>query len=114
MLYASYVEANDLNLLWISGVKNHLETNGMRNLYFDAHTDKTIFIYNKIYQRLSDIFHQEALHTIENPASKLRTYGLLKKDIGFENYLQEIKNPSIRRTVCKFRLSNHSLMIETF
>ena len=45
--------------------------------------------------------------------SKLRTYAFLKTEIGFEKYLIEIKNPALRTEITKFRLSNHSLMIET-
>ena len=43
---------------------------------------------------------------------KLRTYALFKKEKGFEPYLTEIKNTSVRKLVTKFRLSNHRLMIE--
>ena len=34
------------------------------------------------------------------------------KNIGFEKYLSEIKNVSVRTQVTKFRLSNHHLNIE--
>ena len=44
--------------------------------------------------------------------NKLRTYRVFKKDISFENYLIEIKNPQLRETLTKFRLSNHKLEIE--
>ena len=84
----------------------------MLSLFLNAYTNKPIFVYKKIYQRLSDIFHQESLETIKNEESKLRTYGLLKREIGLENYLIDINNPNIRRSVSKFRLSNHSLLIE--
>ena len=113
ILLASYVEASELNLPWISDIKKHLESNGMLSLFLNAYTNKPIFVYKKIYQRLSDIFHQESLETIKNRESKLRTYGLLKRDIGLENYHIDINNPNIRRSVSKFRLSNHSLLIET-
>ena len=44
--------------------------------------------------------------------SKLRTYAIFKKDIGFEKYLYNIKNPTSRAILTKFRLSNQKLMIE--
>ena len=44
---------------------------------------------------------------------KLRRYGIFKKLIGFEDYLNNIKDPIKRAKVTKFRLSNHKLMIET-
>ena len=37
----------------------------------------------------------------------------MKKEIGFETYLNEIHNITIRKTLTKFRLSNHHLKIET-
>ena len=45
--------------------------------------------------------------------SKLRTYTILKNNITFEKYLISVKNISNRIALCKFRLSNHTLMIET-
>ena len=62
---------------------------------------------------MKDIFHQEAFSKIQKEGSKLRTYGLLKREIGLENYLTDINSPNIRRSVSKFRLSNHSLLTET-
>ena len=37
---------------------------------------------------------------------------MFKKEKGFEPYLSEIKNVSLRTKTTKFRLSNHKLMIE--
>ena len=42
----------------------------------------------------------------------MRTYALFKKYAGFEKYLSEVKNVSVRTQVTKFRLSNHKLMVE--
>ena len=36
----------------------------------------------------------------------------MKTEIGYEKYLDYIKNTKTRRTVAKFRLSNHKLKIE--
>ena len=70
-------------------------------------------LYIKILRIISDIFHQEAFSTITGEKSKLRTYVILKKDMGTDKYLHEIKNPAIRQSVTKLRLSNYSLNIET-
>ena len=43
---------------------------------------------------------------------KLRTYALFKRDVGFEDYLVNVKNATERHLITKFRLSNHRLMIE--
>ena len=111
-LKASYENAIEDNLPWISNIKHTLDKNGMTCFYMNSYNDKPPFIHKKISQKISDIFHQEAFSTITNEQSKLRTYGILKKEIGFERYLHEIKNPSIRKSVTKLRLSNHSLNIE--
>ena len=48
---------------------------------------------------------------MNDPSSKLRIYGKIKTESGFEGYLNHI--PVKNRTVLtKLRLSNHQLMIE--
>ena len=84
----------------------------MLNFYLNDYTNKPSFIHKKVFQRLSDIFHQNSFVVIKGETSKLRTYATCKKEIGFEIYLSEIRNPSVRIQVSKFRLSNHRLMIE--
>ena len=101
------------NLPWITHIKECLEKNGMMSFYNNSYENKPPFIHKRLFQNLSDSFHQDAFCNISNPESKLRTYGLLKKSIGIESYLTHINNPEIRRTVTKFRLSNHRLNIET-
>ena len=75
--------------------------------------EKPSFIYKHIFQRLIDNFYQESFETINRETSKLRTYALFKTNIGYEKYLNEVKNVKARTLVTKFRLSNHDLMIET-
>ena len=112
-LYTSYQNAIKDNLPWVTNIKDLLDKNGMTCFYIDSYDNKPPFIHKKIFQKLSDIFHQEAFSTITSTQSKLRTYGLLKKQIGIEKYLYEITNPIIRHSCTKFRLSNHTLKIET-
>ena len=102
----------DENLPWIENIKMILVKNGMTNFYTNNYTVRHLFIYKKLVQKLSDIFHQNSFETIKNVKSKLRTYAVFKTDIGLENYLTEIKNVAVRTQVTKFRLSNHRLMIE--
>ena len=59
-----------------------------------------------------DIFHQKAFAEISDQNSKMRTYGLIKSEIGEEPYLRIVKNVKDRISMTKFRLSNHKLMIE--
>ena len=61
---------------------------------------------------MMDQFHQSAFSSIGNSGSKLRTYALIKTEIGIEKYLIEMKNCELRIKFTKFRLSNHNLMIE--
>ena len=112
-LYTSYKNASKDNLPWVTNTKDPLDKNGMLCFYINCYENKPPFIHKKIFQKLSDIFHQEAFSTITSTQSKLRTYGLLKKQIGIEKYLYEIPNPIIRHSCTKFRLSNHTLNIET-
>ena len=64
------------------------------------------------FQRLCDIFHQNTFHEIRKESSKLRTYSLLKTQIGYENYLSKIENIKHNIAFTKFWLSNHCLEIE--
>ena len=113
LLLASYRDAMGNNLPWILSIKNILEKNGMLSFFKNSYDDKPLFINNRLFQTLSDEFHQAAFASIKNENSKLRTYAIFKKKKGFETYLSEIKNVTIRRQVSKFRLSNHALVIET-
>ena len=112
LLNMSYDDAMKENLQWISAIKDYLETNGMLNLFINLYENKPFFINTKLFQTLSDKFHQNAFETINNDESKLRTYAIFKREIGFETYLSNIRNPTKRTILTKFRLSNHRLMIE--
>ena len=97
---------------WDQCIKSLLECNGMLNFYEDASACPYPFVHKKIFERLRDNFHQEAFGKIRSNSSKLRTYALFKNEVGFEQYLIDMKNVQDRSLVTKFRLSNHRLMIE--
>ena len=111
LLQSSYNDALRNNLLWISQIKTLLESKGMLDEFLRNDRD-TPYTNILIFQRLCDEFHQNAFATIQDETSKLRTYSLFKSKIGFENYLNTIKNKAIRTEITRFRLSNHQLMIE--
>ena len=113
LLLASYNDAILENLLWVSNIKDLLESKGMLNLFISNYETKPPFIYKKLFQTLSDEFHQNSFENIRREDSKLRSYARVKTEIGVETYLTQIKNPDIRTEMIKFRLSNHSLAIET-
>ena len=99
------------NLTWFERIKEELFSVGLGDYFMSVKVtaDRIEQIY---FQRKSDIFHQNAFEKINDNSSKLRTYSLIKTEIGFENYLSEISSIQDRTTLTKFRLSNHTLMIE--
>lgn len=96
------------NLPWFLNMEHKLSEIGMREQFLSHDKDTHL----KAFQRMTDIFHQEAFSDIQRNNSKLRTYSLLKLESGFENYLCDIKSIKERTALTKFRLSNHMLMIE--
>ena len=103
----------DGELSWDSSIKATLENNGMMNFYLSNCGKEYPFVYKRLFERLSDHFHNTAFEEIKLDTSKLRTYAKVKTEIGMEKYLLEIKNTDIRSKVTKLRLSNHRLAIET-
>ena len=108
MIIKSHENAILLNLNWSTRIKNTLEEIGM----YDAYLEQNRNAHITIFQRLVDTFHQNAFSEIGRESSKLRTYHIIKTNIGYEDYLNEIQNIEARVAFTKFRLSNHSLMIE--
>jgi hypothetical protein len=112
-LLDSFKDSLNLNLPWTIQIKSNLENIGLSNFYMRNYSSKGPYVFKKLFQRLCDIFHQETFEKIRGNRSKLRTYAIFKKEIGFEKYLSDVKNVSMRTKVTKFRLSNHKLMIES-
>ena len=113
LVLASYRDAMRKNILWAARIKSTLEENGMLSFFINSYGDKPFFINKGIFQTLPDQLHQNAFSCINDENSKLRTYAIFKKEFGLEKYITDIKNITIRNRVSKFRLSNHTLMIET-
>ena len=67
---------------------------------------------DQLFVKEGDNFQLVAISSIEN-MSKLQRYALIKKDTSFEDYLTFVQNTSDRIAMSKFRLSNHTLLIET-
>ena len=110
LVITSYQNALAQKLSWPTQTKLLLSNIGMLDNFFSNIRDTNNHI--KIYQRLQDIFHQNAFAEINEPNSKLRTYKHLKTKNGIEEYLSIIPCQKERVSLSKFRLSNHSLMIE--
>ena len=107
LVIKSYEFALKEKLNWPSLTKNNLSEIGMMQSFQGDN-----MIHEKAFARMRDIFHQEAFATISKESSKLRTYKEIKQEIGFETFLANMTNTRNRTTLTKFRLSNHTLMIE--
>ena len=99
-------------LPWLNHIESILQAHNAEDFIHNYPNTEHPFIHKKIFRNLYDTFHQNAFQTISNPESKLRTYSLLKTEIGCEEYLHTIKNTTARQSITKFRLSNHFLEIE--
>ena len=105
LLMASHGEANVL----LVGVS---QGSYGRKLNLDINYKGPLLLTRRYSKPFFDQFHRSAFETIRRDERKLRTHALFKNEIGPEIYLQNMKNPAVRSQVTKFRLSNHSLMIE--
>ena len=97
--------AKDNNHKWFCSIKNCLDTIGIGQT-------NPLIIHKKAFERMKDIFHQEAFSDINRVDSKLRTYALIKPLTGIEKYILTNANVDERISITKLRLSNHDLMIE--
>ena len=104
----SHENASQNNLKWTQTINEVLSKHGMSFRINEISQN----IGNAFFGRAKDMFHQEAFCGINAPQAKLRTYGLIKHDIGRENYLIQIRNIKVRQKLTKLRLSNHKLRIE--
>ena len=86
ILSSSFSDSINLGLNWSEKIKSFMSGIGMLDCFLHDGVYSTP-IYKKVFQRISDICHQDQLSSIANENSKLRTYNLIKTDIGFENYL---------------------------
>ena len=111
VLRHSYLNAINDDLVWYANIRQEFAFGGLYELLLNQE-ESDILVESILFKRLVDIFHQDAFAEINNPNSKLRTYSLMKTTIGFENYLNQITSVVDRIAMTKFRLSNHSLMIE--
>ena len=106
LVVTSYESAITDKLSWPTKIKDTLSQIGM----LDKYLHKDSGAHTQASQRLRDIFHQTSFSEIQKDSSKLRTYGVIKTQIGYENYLNEIQNTQTRISLTKFRLSNHHLL----
>ena len=102
LVVESYQNALSENLSWPKNIENLISGIGLRQSFIDVDSD----IHLQVYQRLWDVFHQNAFIDIK------KTYSKFKTEPGFEKYLDDIQYVKERIALTKFRLSNYLLMIE--
>ena len=73
----------------------------MMNFYVNEPVHEFPFVYKRLFQQLVDNFNETSLERIKEDSCKLRTYGLVKTEIGMEDYLKWVKNVNIRSHVTK-------------
>ena len=95
-------------LSWSYRIKLSLSSMGMLESFVTNDQSS----HTKAFQRMIDIFHQNAFAEIREDGSKLRTYGTIKHTPGIEKYLLSNIKQDQRLAMTKLRLSNHELMIE--
>ena len=96
---------------WFEKIKNELYSVGLGDHFISVRAT-THHVEQIYFLRKTDIFYQDSFGKINENNSKLRTYKLLKTEIGYEKYLSEITSVQDRTALTKFRLSNHPLMVE--
>ena len=101
---------SDLNILWFSSLSTLLNKLGFGNLLIDfTMSDYSLPMFS---QRLKDQYIQ-LWHETLSVQPKMEYYCKFKENFEFENYLANIKNEKHRKELTRFRLSSHSLEIET-
>ena len=108
ILLNTYQFSIEKGLNWTVSMKKMLSEIGLMQCFDDTDPDSHL----KAFQRFQDIYHQTTLEKIKGGDSKLRTYALFKTSPGFEKYLDQITCVKKRTALTKFRISNHTLMIE--
>ena len=74
LILASHRDAMEENLQWITSKRNNLGKNVMLNFFINSYDDKPSFINKRIFQTLTDGFHQVVFANSNEESSKLRTY----------------------------------------
>ena len=105
---ASYNDTQEKS--WTEATKFCFSRIGLLDVFLNQTPSKAPNLI--LFHRELDIFQQKSLTEITN-MSKLRTYTTIKNNIKFEKYLTSVRNIPNRIALTKFRLSNHTLMIES-
>ena len=115
----NYVTKNEsVNSEWIATVQHLLKFLGMDIFFLNPHligtSDFIMTCKKKLKEKFIDDWRVEisGIRKKNGENNKMRFYELIKKRFEREPYLDIIKNFNLRRTVTKFRCSDHALEIE--
>ena len=103
-------QLNNAGSLWVVRLRRYLESIGFGYLWHVPYVPLNIFYV--IRQRVHDIYIQDwnaAVHA----SPKLEYYRKFKTNFEFESYLVNIRNDKLRKQLTRFRISGHTLAIET-
>ena len=95
---------------WAFHIKHELDICGFSDIW--ANQLLIDIPFEAIRLRILDQFKQSWYAQIVN-SNRLATYGNIKFDFGLETYLQVLSSFKFRRALTRFRISAHSLAIET-
>ena len=91
LVQISYRNSLQLRLAWPSRIQTCLSSIGMQNIFLHGNNSPQN-TENLFFARSMDIWQQNSFAELNRDNSKLRTYKLLKSEIGREPYLNNIKN----------------------
>ena len=106
------VTSDTYNSEWISTVKLLLSYLDMDDHFVDPTLSNTDSFTLACKCKLRDKFVQEWALQISREEGKLRFYKLIKKNFKLEPYLLHVNDFGLRKTITKFRGSDHTLEIE--
>lgn len=115
-LFCSYLmkcfNDNSYKCPWLRSVKDTLDSTGNPNLFnMDFTTFNPKWLKLKVERTLRDQFIQRWFSGIDT-SDLCTTYRSFKRNFEFEPYLIQLPE-SMRTFLCKFRVSNHKLPVET-
>lgn len=105
---------NDINYRgnnWAYQVKTLLDSLGLSYIWENQELLSNI-PYHSIKQRILDTANQNLIASI-NSSNKLLSYCSFKENTEYEKYLDVIKTNKFKYALSRFRLSSHSLAVET-
>ena len=97
---------------WSKKIKENLDKTGYSYIWTRYNIDNFNFVFKNIQRRLRDNFIQEWQNSTRT-CVKLDYYCNYKTNFKFENYLRNIRDETLRKTLTRFRLASHKLAIET-